>query len=249
MACDGVVQAVVSDSHSTARTDTALVVTAWTRSSLNSLSSQVSCNTVPILLPSAQLETFTWLPVLLHRHARARAHTHAHARTRTHTHTHRDKTRVIVVCNWISWPNQHPVYCTMSHQDQTILQLQRLWWKRKQRHKLGRQSRRRATTVSYTRLHLAHLATLTTMKHALALQLDPHGIALLVRSWPIESRKGCEVFDTFATHASLSYDVTDTDSWAQNGSVHSRFFATLKCRYFAEDEISSKKKVFSLIDG
>ena len=46
--------------------------------------------------------------------------------------------------------------------------------------------------------------------------------------------KGCEIFDTFATHASLSYDVTDTDSWAQNGDVHSRVFATLKRRYFAK---------------
>ena len=53
---------------------------------------------------------------------------------------------------------------------------------------------------------------------------------MLVRSLPTKSRKRLvrDVFDTFATHARLVYDVTDTDYWAQNGSTHGRVLATFK---------------------
>ena len=45
---------------------------------------------------------------------------------------------------------------------------------------------------------------------------------MLIHSLPMKSGKRLsrDVFDTFATHASLVYDVIDTDSWAQNGSIH-----------------------------
>ena len=48
---------------------------------------------------------------------------------------------------------------------------------------------------------------------------------------PMKSRKGLarDAFDTSATHADLViYDVTDTDSWTQNGRTHGRVFATFK---------------------
>ena len=53
---------------------------------------------------------------------------------------------------------------------------------------------------------------------------------MFTHSPPMKSRKGLarDAFDTFATHAGLVYDVTDTDSWTQNGSTHGRVFATSK---------------------
>ena len=39
------------------------------------------------------------------------------------------------------------------------------------------------------------------------------------------------IFDIFATHAGLVYDVTDTDCWAQNGSTRGCVFATFKRRF------------------
>ena len=39
-----------------------------------------------------------------------------------------------------------------------------------------------------------------------------------------------QVFDTFATHLGLVYDVTDADCWAQYGGVEGRVFATFKYR-------------------
>ena len=49
----------------------------------------------------------------------------------------------------------------------------------------------------------------------------------------VKSRKRKLPYDgihTSAAHASLLYDVTDTDCWAQNGSAHSRVFMTLTHR-------------------
>ena len=39
------------------------------------------------------------------------------------------------------------------------------------------------------------------------------------------------VSHTFATHSSPVYDVTDTDSWAENGSAQGRVFAIFKPRF------------------
>ena len=50
--------------------------------------------------------------------------------------------------------------------------------------------------------------------------------AMLIPSSARKSRKelDCDGFDTFVTHASLVYDVTDTDSLAQNGSTQGHAF-------------------------
>ena len=40
-----------------------------------------------------------------------------------------------------------------------------------------------------------------------------------------------DVFDTFATHSGLAYDVIDSDCRAQNGSTHGRVFAIFKRRF------------------
>ena len=39
------------------------------------------------------------------------------------------------------------------------------------------------------------------------------------------------LFDTFATYASLVYDVTNADCLAQDGSTHGRAFATFSRRF------------------
>ena len=39
------------------------------------------------------------------------------------------------------------------------------------------------------------------------------------------------MYHTFATHAGFTYDVTDTDRWAQNGRTHGRVCATFKRRF------------------
>ena len=36
-----------------------------------------------------------------------------------------------------------------------------------------------------------------------------------------EQKLACDVRDTFATHVSPVYNITDTDCWAKNGSTHS----------------------------
>ena len=38
------------------------------------------------------------------------------------------------------------------------------------------------------------------------------------------------IFDTFATHSGLLYDVIITDCWAQNGSIIDRVFVNAKRR-------------------
>ena len=54
---------------------------------------------------------------------------------------------------------------------------------------------------------------------------------MLVCSLPKKSRKRLarDVFDNFATSASLAHDVTDTDR-TLNVSIHSRVFVTVKHR-------------------
>ena len=51
---------------------------------------------------------------------------------------------------------------------------------------------------------------------------------MFIRSLSMESRKrfARDGFDTFATHVCLVYDITDTDSMAQNGSFDGRVFGT-----------------------
>ena len=58
----------------------------------------------------------------------------------------------------------------------------------------------------------------------------PQGPARLVHSLPMKSRKRvtCDLFHMTATHASLVYDITDTDCWAQKGSTHGHVFKTFK---------------------
>ena len=51
------------------------------------------------------------------------------------------------------------------------------------------------------------------------------------------------MFDTFATHAGLVYDVTDTDSWTQNGSAHGRIFATFEQKQLATGREMDRKRV------
>ena len=46
-----------------------------------------------------------------------------------------------------------------------------------------------------------------------------------------------DVFDAFATHAGLVYDVAGTDCWAQNGSSHGCVFATFMLRRFITNRI------------
>ena len=55
------------------------------------------------------------------------------------------------------------------------------------------------------------------------------------------------VSHTFATHSSPVYDVTDTDSWAQNGSAQGRVFAIFKPRFSTnkQRQNSSEKLKFS----
>ena len=57
------------------------------------------------------------------------------------------------------------------------------------------------------------------------------------------------LFDTFATHAGLVHDVTDSDCSAQNGSFHGRVFATFSCliQFSKQDEKSSEKKCCAYI--
>ena len=45
-----------------------------------------------------------------------------------------------------------------------------------------------------------------------------------------------DVVDTFTTHASLVYDVTDTDCRAQNGSTHGRVFCDFQTSLFNKRE-------------
>ena len=46
------------------------------------------------------------------------------------------------------------------------------------------------------------------------------------------------------THSGLVHGVTDTDSWSQNSSTHSRIFATIK-RRFLTDRTKNRAKIFS----
>ena len=48
----------------------------------------------------------------------------------------------------------------------------------------------------------------------------------------MNSRKALarDIFDTFAPHAGLAYDVTDAVYWAQNGSTHGRVLVIFKRR-------------------
>jgi len=54
------------------------------------------------------------------------------------------------------------------------------------------------------------------------------------------------VSHTFATHSSPVYDVTDTDSWAENGSAQGRVFAIFKPRFSTNKQCqnSSEKLKF-----
>ena len=56
------------------------------------------------------------------------------------------------------------------------------------------------------------------------------GAAALFCSWPKKSRKmlARDVMDFLPVTADLVYDVTDTDCWAQYGSIHGRVFGTVK---------------------
>ena len=50
------------------------------------------------------------------------------------------------------------------------------------------------------------------------------------------------MYDTFAMHTDLVSDVTDTDCWAQNGSMHGHVVATLKMPTLQnQDEKASEK--------
>ena len=46
----------------------------------------------------------------------------------------------------------------------------------------------------------------------------------MARSLSMEGRKGLvrDAFDAFATYCSLGHDVTETNSWIQNGSTHQK---------------------------
>ena len=64
------------------------------------------------------------------------------------------------------------------------------------------------------------------------------GAATLVCSLPMKSRKRLahNVFDAFATQASLVHDITDKDCWAQNSSICGHVFATFKHKFFTQKE-------------
>ena len=63
---------------------------------------------------------------------------------------------------------------------------------------------------------------------------------MFVRSLPNEEQKTklvLGVFDAFATHAGLVYDVAGIDCWAQNGGSPGRVFATFMLRRFITNRI------------
>ena len=54
--------------------------------------------------------------------------------------------------------------------------------------------------------------------------------------------QACNVYDTFAIHIGLVHDVTNTDCWAQNGSMHGHVVATFKTPILQnQDEKASEK--------
>ena len=56
-----------------------------------------------------------------------------------------------------------------------------------------------------------------------------------------------DVFDTFATHSGLAYDVIDSDCRAQNGSTHGRVFAIFKRRFLTNRIITAFKSCVSML--
>ena len=62
-----------------------------------------------------------------------------------------------------------------------------------------------------------------------------------------QKRLARDVFDTFATHFGLVYDVTDTHCWAQNGSSHGQVFETFKRRSLANRPINELKTAGFLV--
>ena len=82
-------------------------------------------------------------------------------------------------------------------------------------------------------LHLVILSFLFYISNFFVSNLNWFGFLFLF-FFSVKSRKNNLPYDgihTSAAHASLLYDVTDTDCWAQNGSAHSRVFMTLKHRF------------------
>ena len=74
---------------------------------------------------------------------------------------------------------------------------------------------------------------------------------MLAQSLPTKSRKRLahDLFATFATHAGLVHDITDTDCWAQNGSTHGHVFITLNFifnLFFYEQDQKSNEKLHCL---
>ena len=69
--------------------------------------------------------------------------------------------------------------------------------------------------------------------------------AILFRSLQEKRRKrlSSAEFDIFASHSDLVHDVTDTDLWAHNDSIHGRVFATFK-RRFQFNKADEKCKTF-----
>ena len=55
------------------------------------------------------------------------------------------------------------------------------------------------------------------------------------------------LFDTFTKHASLVFDVTNTDCWAQNGSAHSHVSLTYNCGLLANGMRNSIFFIFFIL--
>ena len=82
-------------------------------------------------------------------------------------------------------------------------------------------------------LHLIVQSKFTQNKHFLTLNLSKsecsHVVSLLTDDEQKKVAGG--VFYTFATCASLVYELINTDCWAQNGSTHGGVLGTFKCEF------------------
>ena len=65
------------------------------------------------------------------------------------------------------------------------------------------------------------------------LRAQPYLFALLITNEE-HKKGGYDVMFTSVTHAGLVHDVADTDSQTENGSAHSRVFATFKRGYLTK---------------
>ena len=99
--------------------------------------------------------------------------------------------------------------------------------------------------ISISMLHLVVLQTFTQKKYFFCycefelLWVEPCSN----HSLPTKSRKRLAyvAFGTFATHSCSVYDITDTDCWAQNGSVQSCFHNFQTSVFNKQDQKCSKR--------